>query len=1035
MWVHAMYSYSQVSKIVEPKRVQLRESEAELAVVTEQLNAALAELKTVEDRLGELDANYKAGVARSEALVNDVEMCKTKLVRAEKLIGLLGGEKARWAVTVEELTKAYELIIGDVLVSSGTIAYVGAFTATFRQQLYEDWRKKLTTLNIGHTEGCNIRQTMADPVQIRSWQIAGLPTDSLSTENGIIIAKARRWPLLIDPQGQAGKFIKNLGAQKFEEGLTVLKLTDKNFLQSLESAIRFGKWVLLERVLEELDPSLEPLLQQQLVNVNGSPHVKLGENMVPYSDQFHFYICTSLPNPHYAPELQVKVTLLNFTITPEGLEDQMLGTVVAKEMPEMEMKKNNLMVQNAKMKKQLQEIADQILKLLSESTGDILEDETLINVLAESKATSTEINQKVLEAEVIEKEIDVTRKGYIPVAFRASLLYFCIADLSLIDPMYQYSLEWFVALFIQGIANCQPSDVLEERLTSLNDYFTYSLYENICRSLFEKHKLLFSFLLCIKILQGNGKVDASEWRFLVAGGAPKKAIANPSTWMTENVWGSVVALSDLPSFAGLEKSFQDNLEAWETFYESANPQTEPLPAGWAEKLDPLQFLMLLRSIRPDKMAPALQNYVGISMGPTYTEFPQFDLGLSFKASTNVSPIIFILSPGADPTNALLKFAEEQGYSSTMNMISLGQGQGPKAQKFIEDGIKKGGWVLLQNCHLAVSWLPTLEKIVVNMKPEEVNEDFRLWLTSAPTPKFPVSVLQNGVKLTKEPSKGLRANLMQSYYSFSDNYLDTTTKPDVFKKLLYGMCFFHAVVLERRKYGPLGWNIPYAFAESDLMVCLTQLGDFIDMYDEVPYDVVHFLSYDVNYGGRVTDDNDRRTIRIILDEYMHGGVLEDTCKFSESGKYMSPPVGNRQYYLDTISELPAESDPEVFGMHSNADITSAQQATLELFSTILMLLPKSSVGAGKNREDIIDELAVGILNTMPAEWDIDTVGKKYPTLYSESMNTVLLQEIIRYNRLLATMRKSLVDICKALKGEMVLSADPIQYHSNTILRPF
>jgi dynein heavy chain len=110
------------------------------------------------------------------------------------------------------------------------------------------------------------------------------------------------------------------------------------------------------------------------------------------------------------------------------------------------------------------------------------------------------------------------------------------------------------------------------------------------------------------------------------------------------------------------------------------------------------------------------------------------------------------------------------------------------------------------------------------------------------------------------------------------------------------------------------------------------------------------------------------------------------------------------------------------MHSNADITSAQQATQELFSTILTLLPKSSSGAGKSREDIIDELAVGVLNIVPAEWDLDTVGKKYPTLYSESMNTVLLQEIIRYNRLLAVMRKSLLDICKALKGEMVMSGD-------------
>jgi dynein heavy chain len=150
-------------------------------------------------------------------------------------------------------------------------------------------------------------------------------------------------------------------------------------------------------------------------------------------------------------------------------------------------------------------------------------------------------------------------------------------------------------------------------------------------------------------------------------------------------------------------------------------------------------------------------------------------------------------------------------------------------------------------------MPALERTVVGFKPDEVHPDFRLWLTSLPTPKFPVSVLQNGVKLTKEPSKGLRANLRSSYYSFNESFLDRTTKPDVFKKLVFSLCFFHAVILERRKFGPLGWNIPYAFSESDLQVCLTQLEEFLDLYEDVPYEVVHFLSYDVNYGGRVTDD--------------------------------------------------------------------------------------------------------------------------------------------------------------------------------------
>lgn len=107
------------------------------------------------------------------------------------------------------------------------------------------------------------------------------------------------------------------------------------------------------------------------------------------------------------------------------------------------------MVSNAKMKKELSDIEDRILQLLSASSGEILDDEELINTLAQSKVTSNEISAKVAEAEATEREIDETRELYRPVALRASLLFFAISDLALVDPMYQYSLAWFISLFIR----------------------------------------------------------------------------------------------------------------------------------------------------------------------------------------------------------------------------------------------------------------------------------------------------------------------------------------------------------------------------------------------------------------------------------------------------------------------------------------------------------------------------------------------------------------------------------------------------------
>lgn len=169
--------------------------------------------------------------------------------------------------------------------------------------------------------------------------------------------------------------------------------------------------------------------------------------------------------------------------------------------------------------------------------GEVLKDETLINELQNSKKLGTEINQRVEESKIMEIEIDKTREGYRPVAFRSSLLFFCILDLSNIDPMYQYSLQWFTNLFIMGVENAPAANVLEDRLKNLNDYFTYSLYENVLRSLFEKQKLLFSFLLTVKILFGSNQMDEKEWRYLLAGPTGDIHVpSNPTSWISENTW-------------------------------------------------------------------------------------------------------------------------------------------------------------------------------------------------------------------------------------------------------------------------------------------------------------------------------------------------------------------------------------------------------------------------------------------------------------------------------------------------------------------
>ena len=170
------------------------------------------------------------------------------------------------------------------------------------------------------------------------------------------------------------------------------------------------------------------------------------------------------------------------------------------------------------------------------------------------------------------------------------------------------------------------------------------------------------------------EVDEEVWRFLLTGGvALENPHPNPNPqWLSDKSWGEVVRASDLPNLKGWMQDFGSQ---WKALYDSPNPETAPLPGKWDLQLRGLDRMVVLRCVRPDKMVPAVQNFIVDQMGREYIEPPTFDLAGSFADSHCCAPLIFVLSPGADPMAGLLKFAAAKGFGDNRcQSISLGQGQ-------------------------------------------------------------------------------------------------------------------------------------------------------------------------------------------------------------------------------------------------------------------------------------------------------------------------------------------------------------------------
>ncbi|KAJ4452164.1 Dynein heavy chain 1, axonemal [Periplaneta americana] len=331
-----------------------------------------------------------------------------------------------------------------------------------------------------------------------------------------------------------------------------------------------------------------------------------------------------------------------------------------------------------------------------------------------------------------------------------------------------------------------------------------------------------------------------------------------------------------------------------------------------------------------------------------------------------------------------------------------------------------------NCHLAPSWMPQLEQLIENIKIETSHKEFRIWLTSTPSPYFPVYILQNGSKMTVEPPRGIKANLLRAHMSqvpeFQDFLLSDNEKVPAFKMLLFSLCLFHGVCLERRKFGPLGFNIPYEFTDGDLRICISQLHMFLMEYLEVPFKVLLYTAGEINYGGRVTDDWDRRCIMFMLRDYYKAEVVSEKYIFDKNGVYHQlAPDAMLDDFLYYIRSLPLNDDPELFGLHPNADISYAMRETSSCLATLLELQPRVVGGAAQSQEEVASSLAKTINEEIPDVFDLDAISAKYPVMYEESLNTVLVQEVLRYNRLIVIIHSSLQELLNALKGIVVMSA--------------
>lgn len=1086
LWVRAMVNLNYVQREIKPKEKALAEAQKHCEILTKQLKVKKKELKGIQTQMEALLTEKAKKEAERESILQTIQTNKRKIDRAEKLIGGLGGEMQRWTVTTRLLASGLVNLVGDSLLGAAFIMFLGPFPRAFREVCLEKWQTMITQHGVNNSQSFNLISMFSDPVTVREWIANELPNDDYSVENVLILMNSLKYSICIDPQAQAYRWLLNTYPD-----VNITRFNDPKFITSMESAIQFGNPIIIQ-IEETVDPVMLPLLLKEFVQ---SGSVRFSDSDLRTHSDFRLFMTTRLNNPHYHPELCSMVTLLNFAINPDGLYDQVLALIVASERKDLEERHMTLISQSTQNKKELKNLESQIVEQLSTFQGDILEDEELVAHLNALKQTAEDIAQRIRNSEKTEKRINKARDIYSSVATRATSLFFSVLDIAKIRPIYQFSLKWFLRHCQIVLKNNTDSNDENKRVQFLINSFTSHLHKKVCISLFDKDKLLFSVLLSFKIIITEEKVSKDLINYLLDDGVERIIEESPLEYLSNDMWCRLKELSAYypfrePNLCGLVIQFADQ---WKKSYmNSEKPELEQIPGPYnlclptdqksyeikgreegdvsslfqytqkrfekrktleASTSDRtkkifmcLQRMCVIKAIRNERLMQAYELLISAVLGPEFLIPDPGTLESILDDSNFLTPYLIFHTFSSDPVSELFSLSNRIKKGSKLLTLSLGLGKIGTALDLIDRARDKGRWLLLQNLHLCQSFLPNLEDALDKMNASTTHRDFRLFITSHPLYPLPISILQACIKITMEPAAGVKISLLKNLNIIETHF---SQAEDLQKRLMFGLCFAHTIIQERARYIGVGWSRPYDFTESDFLASASVILQFTEL--TFSWEMLRYSIIDLTYGGRLSEPQDLKLIEALLKPILSPDIKNLDFSVCEGQVVFPEKMENFKSIYSLVEKMDLTDSPTIYGLHSNQAIkleSREGERVLGLLSHIRKsalliedLESKKENGSDsldvdlvskQNRGKILQKICSTILEKLPSRFDLLMVKEKYPVLYEESLNTVLQEEVMRYNRLLDRVRSTTLSVFHAATGFSFMSLELEDISSDLLL---
>ncbi|GLD93495.1 hypothetical protein PINS_up002087 [Pythium insidiosum] len=955
-WIVSQLNYTRILHSIQPLREEVQVLIEKSADLRQRYEQAKLTIDALEVRIENYKQEYAALINEAQIITMDMNGVTKKVERSVSLLKSLLQESERWEAGSNDFDRQMKTLVGDTLLSAAFLTYVGFLDFQQRRILIQDWRDILDSMGIHMNPQLSFVDYLSKPNQQLEWQMSELPTDELCFENAIILERFHRFPLIIDPSGQANNFIMKYYSLKTKTKISQTSFLDSSFIKVLASAIRFGTALLVHEV-ENIDPILNPVLNRELYKTGGRVLIRLAGEEIDYSPDFRLFLITRDPSCRFSPDICSRVTFVNFTVTPSSLESQCLSQLLRREQPEAEEKRNSLLKLQGEYQARLRDLEDSLLQQINNVQGNILDDDSVINALESTKAEAAQISRQVEDTQVTMATVDAATKLYLPLARGASRLFFALEGLSSIRFLYQYSLSYFLGMLtaVLAIPKVEGQDQ-HSRLTQLSKALFAQVAGRVSRGLAESDKLLLAMRLAQIYLDLVRETDlalgaptsedfpseedvdlllshSSVHTRVDSSASVKQQLSSSLRALSSEELDQLVKVCHLPTFKHIEEHILANPDGWTACVRHSTPE-KVIPSGWDGPLvddvkcprrAAFRRLILATFVRPDRTMFAAEDFIDVVFGPDFPWRGEIELHKNVEQdTTSTRGILLCSTTGFDASAQVDELAAtlQKKYSS----VAMGSAEGfDTAEKCLNTAMKHGSWLLLRNVHLCPTWLISVEKKLYNAR-DTVHPSFRLFLTSEIHPSLPVNLLRMCDIFVFEAPSGVKASMIRSFDIVSADRMNKS--PSERARLYLLLAWFHALVQERLRYAPLGWSKTYEFSQSDFRGACDVIDRWVNSVgqnrahvspENIPWTAIRTTLKESVYGGRVDNAFDEQLLETLLDKVFTPESYSNTFELVNGEDAVVIAEGkSKQQFLEWIHTLPNANPPSWLGLPRSAE---------------------------------------------------------------------------------------------------------------------